>query len=216
MGLFKIALIICISSIVILFITYKKGSRQDMLSYISTLMATLFGVLLAVTLSNRSNINKEKKDTIKLINTANTIVSSSYNYSRVIHKYVEELAKDSIANSNKIKIVIKRNPLPYPEMLKSILTNQIVSKNISEYMQKVIYNNLYNLKKTHNFADIFDYENVLEELKLALELEAKYQQEKISLSVMIDTYNKEIKLLGEKYSIYNSNTIDYIYNEQEK
>jgi hypothetical protein len=120
-------------SILFLIIIRKKGKKSDILSFVSTLIATLIGVLLAVTLSNIENENKEKSDTIKLLNSASNIIDGTYNYTVGLETYVIELEKDSIQNNDStIAITKSNNPIPYPDLMETIISNELVTKNLTD------------------------------------------------------------------------------------
>ena len=69
-----ILIVLGVISLIFLLIVRIYGKKLEITHFISTLLATLIGVLLAVTLSNNANIKKEKVDTVKLLNSATQIV----------------------------------------------------------------------------------------------------------------------------------------------
>ena len=54
-----ILIILSLVSVIFLIRIHKKGNKLERLSFLSTMIATLFGVLVAITLSN---IEDEKKE----------------------------------------------------------------------------------------------------------------------------------------------------------
>jgi hypothetical protein len=192
-------------SILFLIIIRKKGKKSDILSFVSTLIATLIGVLLAVTLSNIENVNKEKSDTIKLLNSASNIIDGTYNYTVGLETYVIELEKDSIQNNDStIAITKSNNPIPYPDLMETIISNELVTKNLTEYSHNQIYTGLVNFRKVTNYSSIETYKRLLQELSLLLELEIEFQRGDIKLDEMIDKFNSGREALADKYSFSNT------------
>ncbi len=54
--------------------------KSEWVSFILTLIATLAGVLIAISLTNSRIRNKEKVDTIKLLHTAQLILTNTNQY----------------------------------------------------------------------------------------------------------------------------------------
>ena len=74
--------------------------KTELRSFILTLVATLVGVFIAISLTNSGIQKKEKEDTIKLLNTSKLILVNTKSYSQELNKAVEKLKKDTINNSN--------------------------------------------------------------------------------------------------------------------
>ncbi|MCE7995227.1 MAG: hypothetical protein HEP71_24835 [Roseivirga sp.] len=146
------------------------------------MIATLFGVLLAVTLSNAENLKKEKSDTIKLLKSARNIVSGTYAYTDVLGNYATELKNDSTKSQSALKSFETNNPLPYPEFIEPIISSEIISKNITENSHAKIYTSLINLKKISLYQSIDLYKNKLNYLFDLVTLEIEYQKGNISLT----------------------------------
>ncbi len=102
-----ILIILGVVSLIFMLIIRKKGKKLEITQFISTLLATLIGVLLAVTLSNNANIKREKVDTVKLLNSATHIVDMTYDYTVGLESYILELERDSANNNDSIITIIK-------------------------------------------------------------------------------------------------------------
>ncbi len=151
--------------------------KTDLRSFVLTLIATLAGVLIAITLTNSGIRKKEKEDTIKLLNTSRFILSNTKEYSLVLSNTIEELGKDTTANSiEEISLIKKTNPIPFPYLLETVITNEIVSKNISEYSHSNIYTGLINLRKLSDYNTVETYEQSLNELIAIVDLEIQFQK----------------------------------------
>ncbi|OUS00960.1 hypothetical protein A9Q86_09440 [Flavobacteriales bacterium 33_180_T64] len=146
--------------------------KRERVSFLLTLIATLVGVLIALWLTNSGMRNKEKEDSIKLLETANLILTNTHKYTKILNNTVVEQEKDTINNGiddmEKLKTL---NPIPYPELLETIISNELISKNISEYTHSSIYNGLINLKKLAKYETAEYYQNYLEQMILLLSLE---------------------------------------------
>jgi hypothetical protein len=93
----------------------------------------LAGVFIAISLTNSGIRKKEKEDTIKLLNTSRLILINSKAYSQGLKKTVEKHEKDTTSSIEIISQMKKDNPIPFPYLLETVVTNVILSKNISEY-----------------------------------------------------------------------------------
>jgi len=119
--------------------------KSEWVSFVLTLIATLVGVLLAIWLTNLGIRNKEKEDTIKLLNTAKLIVTNTNQYAKSLSNTVIELEKDTIANNYQtIEETKFSNPIPYPDLLENLISNELISKYISEFSHNYIYSGLNN------------------------------------------------------------------------
>jgi len=185
-----------------------------MTRFISTLLATLIGVLLAVTLSNNANIKKEKEDSIKLLNSASRIVDMTYVYTVGLESYIADYKNDSISNTDSIILVIKeKNPLPYPDLIGTIISNELISKNMSDFSYIQINSVIINLKRNREYESINTYKRSLKELELLLELEIDYQKGEIDLQAMSNEYLSKSADFLQKYS--DPNTISVKVQEDE-
>jgi len=189
-----------IASVIFLVIIRKKGNKSEVLSFLSTMIATLFGVLLAITLSNSASHKKEISDTIKLLKSANNIIHGTYDYTTGLEKYINKLEKDSIHYNDSLLLVLKEhNPIPYPYLMETIISNELIAKNLSEFSHNQIYNSLINLRKVSNYKTIGTYKRFLKETSLLIELEVQYQEGDLDLETLIDKYNSGSKELAIKY-----------------
>ena len=181
--------------------------KSEWVSFALTLIATLVGVLLAISLTNLGNRNKEKEDTIKLLYTAKLILTNTTQYAKSLNNKVIELEKDSITNNNQtIEDLKSSNPIPYPDLLETIISNELISKNISELSHNYIYSGLNNLKKQTKNETVEYYQKSLEELILLLDLEIENQKGQINLQEFESKFNIGKKKIEDKYS--NENVLE--------
>jgi len=176
-----ILLILTVVSIIFLIRIRKKGNKSESLSFLSTMIATLFGVLVAVTLSNIKDEKKEINDTIKLLNSGLSVLKVTYTYTSVLGEYDIEIKQDSSKYEKNQKEYRMDNPLPHPDQLETIIGSEIVSKNISEKTLTEIYAGLINIQKNGNYEAIDSYKKQLKALHLLIQFEVAYLQGNISL-----------------------------------
>jgi len=209
-----ILIILGVVSVIFLLIIRKKGKKLEVIRFISTLIATLIGVLLAVTLSNNANIKKEKEDSIKLLNSASRIIDMTYVYTVGLESYIKDYKNDSIKNTDSIISIIKeKNPLPYPDLLGTIISNELISKNMSDFSYIQINSVIINLKRNCEYGRINTYKRSLKELELLLELEIDYQKGEIDLQVMNDEYISKSKDFMQKFSDPKTISVEVQENE---
>lgn len=169
--------------------------KNQLASFISTLVATLAGVLIAIWLTDSGIKIKEKEDTIKLLQTAKLILTNTSKYSEQLSKRIIAHEKDSINYSQKIiESTKEENPIPYPDLFETIISNELVSKNISEYSHPAIYIALINLRKLANHETIEHYLNSLEKMTVVLDLEIELLKGEIN-TTDIKTLSKQDKNL---------------------
>lgn len=163
----------------------------ELRQFLLTLIATLIGVFIAIALTNMGVDKKEKHDTIKLLNTTKIILENTKSYSKGLNQFILELERDTTqTDSLRIKKIKNNNPIPYPSLIETVITNETLSKNLSTYTHSEIYNHLLNLKKLANYNTIVNYEKSLTEFIYLLELEIKYQKGNLD----IEALETEIKL----------------------
>ena len=201
-------------SLIFLIIIRRNGGKVQFIHFISTLLATLIGVLLAVTLSNSEKIKKEKEDTVKLINSASQIIEMTYIYSTGLESYLGELKKGSINNSDSLVAIFKnKNPLPYPDLIETIIANELITKNMSEFSYVTINSVIINLNRVRDYESINTYKRSLKELEILFEMEMEYQKGKLKLKVMNDEYILRTKEFSHEF--YDTNTKSVEVNESE-
>ncbi len=178
--------------------------KSEWVSFVLTLIATLVGVLLAISLTNLGIRNKEKEDTIKLLNTAKLIVTNTNQYAKSLSKTVIELEKDTIANNYQtIEETKFSNPIPYPDLLENLISNELISKYISEFSHNYIYSGLNNLRKLTKYETVDYYQKSLEEIILLLDLEIENQKGEINSQEFESKFDKGKFEIENKYSKNN-------------
>lgn len=181
-----------------------KISKNEWVSFTLTLIATLVGVLIAIWLTNSGIRNKEKDDTIKLLHTGKLILQNTNEYSENLNNTILEFRKDTINyTKDDIESVKLNNPIPYPDLLETIISNELVSKTISEYSHNSIYNGLINLRKLAKYETVEYYLKSLEEMILILDLEIELLKGEIKLNELELKYKAEQKEIQKKYTNKN-------------
>ncbi len=184
--------------------------KEELRSFILTLIATLVGVFIAISLTNSGTQKKEKNDTIKLLNTSRLILVNTKSYSQELSKAIEILGKDTINNSEERLSQIKdSNPIPFPYLLETVITNEILSKNISEYSHSEIYTGLINLKKLADYQTVKIYEQSLVELIVLMDLEIQFQKGELDMNEIENTMKTTREEFGNKYpdkNVFEINT----------
>lgn len=143
-------------------------------NFFLTLVATLVGVLLAISITNYESQQQEKQDVIKLLKSAITSIESCYEYSEELIRYYDNLPEDDELKSD----FYLKNPPPFPDYLDTFLTQNIVSKNISGSSLNGLTEYSINLKRSRNIEASL-YLTVLSHTKTLLELEVAYQNGQI-------------------------------------
>ncbi len=178
--------------------------KSEWVSFVLTLIATLIGVLIAISLTNYGIRNKEKNDTIKLLNTAKLILINTNQYAKGLNDAILELEEDTLRNNNQSMEEHKSsNPIPYPDLLETIISNELISKNISEFSHNYIYTGLNNLRKLTKYETVEYYQKSLEEMILLLDLEIENQQAKINPQEFKSKFDVGKKRIENNYSINN-------------
>lgn len=127
---------------------------------------------------------------MKLLQTAKLILQNTIEYSENLNNKILEIEKNTIEYSEKTKDTILevskyrttnpkdfiesiklKNPIPYPDLLETIIYHELVSKNMSEYSRKSIYSGLINIRKLAKYETADYYLKLLEEMRLILDLE---------------------------------------------
>ena len=197
MSIGLLLIFLCAITVVFFLILRRKGRKSEVIPFLSTTLATLIGVLLAVTLSDIQTKKNETEDTIKLLKSAKSTLNLNYEYSKgLVESFNYLKSSDSISENYS---------LPYPDLYEKIIQNDVVSKNISEHSLFQINNVLINLKRIPN-SDKLDHELFLKELKRLLHttsLEIDYQKGNLTLKEL------ELKLdekLNEVHNLKANNT----------
>ena len=120
-------------------------------------------MLIAIWLTNSGIRNKEKEDSIKLLQTAKLILTNSHRYTKTLNNTLVEFKKDTTNNGiEELERLKSDNPIPYPILLETIISNELISKNISEYSHNSIYIGLINLRKIAKCETVYYYQTYLE------------------------------------------------------
>ncbi|WP_394203614.1 hypothetical protein [Shewanella waksmanii] len=156
------------------FIPQLKGAMERYsigINFFLTLIATLVGVFIAISITNYEAQQKEKQDVIKLLRSAMSSIDTCHDYSEKLIDYFNKLPKHDDARPD----FFSKNPPPYPEYLDTFLMQNLVSKNLSGTSLNQLNENLINLKRSRTFNAPL-YLTVLDNTFKLLQLEVSYQQ----------------------------------------
>ncbi|WP_046007121.1 hypothetical protein [Pseudoalteromonas rubra] len=145
-------------------------------NFILTLIATLVGVLLAIAISNYDADRKEIKDLIKVLHAAEAVVEESLDYSIRLH----EAYQQNIEEYGDKQAFFARNPLVYPQYLDNMLTQNLVSKNLSVEGLSELNEHLIILQRSKKVEPEAFIASMLY-IKQILILERQYQSAELSV-----------------------------------
>ncbi|KZN45464.1 hypothetical protein [Pseudoalteromonas luteoviolacea] len=188
-----VVLIFCSS---ILFIPKLKHftHRNELASnFVLTLVATLIGVLLAITISNYDANEKEREDLIKLLYAAEAVVKESQDYSILLLEHYQERLSDSVSKEAKAAF-FEKNPLVYPEYLDALMSQHIFIKNLSQESLTELSERLIVMKRAKSIMPELFVKSTSYVLYI-LEQERRYQQGEITLlelETLLDLKEDEI------------------------
>ncbi|MEP0264623.1 hypothetical protein [Dokdonia sp.] len=166
-----------------------KINRTEWISFLLTLIATLAGVLIAIWLTNSGIRSKEKEDTIKLLQTANIILVNTNEYANTLNSSFIEFERDTVNYKiDALEEFKSNNPIPYPDLLEAVISNELISKNISEFSHSRIYTGLINFKKLANYESVKNYQKSLEVMILLLNLEIENQKGEINSQEFVSKF----------------------------
>lgn len=178
-----------------------KINKNTWTSFFLTLIATLAGVVIGIWLTNSGIRSKEKEDTIKLLNTAKIVLENTKTYTNTLTNTILNLEKDTINYTKEsIQAIKLSNPIPYPVLLETILSNDLFSKNVSEFTHKSVFIRLLNIKKVANYEASEVYQRTLDELILNIQLEIQFLKNEISLKELQTNYISRQLEIEKKYS----------------
>lgn len=176
-------------------LTYSSTFKN----FFITVLATLIGVFCATWLNDYQQSVKEKQDTKKLLNTSITIINNAAEYSNRLLDHYEKLLQDTIkfdlAKQSDFK---QKNPLPYPEHIATIFTNELIFKNVSQFTHSTFFSGLVNLKKIKSYDSAKLYISYLEDIKVLLSMEIDLQYGKINQHEFKTAYLDKIQMKGTK------------------
>lgn len=159
-------------------------------NFILTLIATLIGVLLAIVISNYDADRKEIKDLIKVLYAAEAVIEESLEYSVSLN----EAYKKNIELYGEQQTFFTRNPLVYPQYLDNMLTQNLVSKNITVEGLSEISEHLIILQRAQKVEpDTFIAS--MRYIKLVITLERRFQNAELlehDYKQMLNDYEEEL------------------------
>ncbi len=170
-------LIIFVVIVAALLILFRRYQKSEILSFLITLLGTLVGVSIAIYFFNNNN-----KNIIKMLETSIKITNQTFDYtSDLEQKIIRYNTSDTISKSD-IKRIKKNNPIPSINLLETIITDELIYDQITEFSRKKINTIFINLKETTNYNSIEAYKENLKELIYLLKLERDYQKNILTLN----------------------------------
>lgn len=163
------------------------------INFFLTLIATLFGVLLAMAFANIEEEQKEKEHVIKLMQATIAALESSYDYSEELYEFYLELPKKDENRAH----FFDKNPLPFPDYLNTFMRQSLVNRTLSKDTLIDLNEYKFNLQKTSNSNQPQIYLVLLTYTIESLRLEIAYQKGEKSLSELeqaIDRKDKKFNL----------------------
>ena len=186
-----------------------KIGKNEWVSFILTMIATLFGAFIAIWLTNASIESKEKEDTIKILHTTKSVLSNTFEYSKELNNAVLKFEKDTVNyTEERIESIKLNNPIPYPDLLRTIISNELITKNVSESSHSSIFNDLINLRKLAKYETAHYYQKTLEEMMLQVELEIALLEGEIDLNELESKVEIGKEVIDNRYSTENIMEID--------
>lgn len=182
-------------------------AKSDWISFFLTLIATLIGVLIANSLSERSEKSRDKQFAIKRIHSSSQLVDNTFTLSNSIGKSIQFMKQDTSYTDEDIRSIVSNNPLPYPDYLSTTLENPAVLDNMSAFTYEQLYKHLLNLEKLAKFKTLSYYAEGLENIKSLLDLEVQYLQGELSMEELEEAYKRAEEQI---HLNYQSNEFDDI------
>lgn len=147
---------------------YLIEKQATAVNFMLSMVATLAGVLLAISISNYEAEVKEREDLVKLIDASIASINTAQGYSEALLEHSLTLNGEA-EQSN----FFNRNPLPYPQYLDVFITQSVVSKNLSRNAFIDLNGAVINLKRTL-VSKPEVYVQLLERTRLLLNIERQY------------------------------------------
>jgi len=172
------------------------------INFFLTLIATLFGVLLAMAFANIEEEQKEKEHVVKLMQATIAAIESSHDYSEDLYEFYLELPKEGEAHTH----FFEKNPLPFPDYLNTFMRQSLVNRTLTKETLIDLNEYKFNLQKTSNSNQPQIYLFLLTYTIEALRLEIAYQKGEKSLSELeqaIDDKNKRFNLALDEIQTSN-------------
>lgn len=143
-------------------------------NFFLTLIATLVGVLLAISIANYEEERKEKQDVVKLLLASVSSVDECLEYTEELIKYHDsnKLTGEASATFH------SKNPPPFPEYLDVFLAQNLVSKNLSGDTLSDLNELLINLKRSRT-SDVSLFARFLAQTIELLKAEIAFQKQEI-------------------------------------
>jgi len=189
------------------FFTYWKRidkfrkANPELFNFGLTLVATFVGVFLAIDLTNKAERKKEEKNVIKLLNATSVDLRNCKERTNVTYS-LATLGADSIYSTGKH---IENNPIQYPKLFQSIVSNEVVLRHLSQQGIEV-YNqcadNLLSLQNAINTGKAKNDTILIRTVGVYIK-ELEYAQKILLLEIGRLEGSVSDKYLDEHYSNFN-------------
>lgn len=180
------AIIIFIVIIALLFVFRKKTFVKDngpILYFVLTTVATLIGVVLAVNLSEKQALVKEKEDLVKVINSGISVSKLYKNISGALinANNSSELKALKLKEKEADSLIIDEINLPKLDFLDNLLSDNSLSKLLSQETLSTLHEFNLNMEVTRN-SQIAIYMIYIDMVIKTLGFERDFQLNKITLT----------------------------------
>lgn len=198
---YLITTVILIACCTVLFIpSFRQFTKDNELAcnFALTMVATLIGVLLAIAISNYHEDEKERRDLIKLLHAAKAVATESLDYGQAVMAFYQKNEAGSETKNSKAQF-FGDNPLPYPEYLDALMSQQLFIKNLSQESLTELSESLILMKRANTHRPEL-FLSSLNFVLYVLEQEQRYQQGEISLHELEATLREREAQLEEEGS----------------
>jgi hypothetical protein len=168
----------------------KIGRFPEAMNFTLTVIATLIGVLIAISISVYEENKKEQESVIKFLNAGIDVIRSNLAYTRGLAEIYNK-APDSLRQE-----LIENNPIPYPDFLEELFRKDLVWQNISQRNLSELNIMMINLKKSDDYRNLAIFTIQLELVIQLLEIEIQFQQNQLDETDL----NQKIENLEKEFS----------------
>lgn len=165
--------------------------KDHVITFFSTLLATLIGVLVAVGVSEVQKENREKEDVVKILDNTQAVLNSfMLGIVNLKRDYDSQIRK----KDSHIKLYKESNPIVYPDFLENVFQHPMIKKHVSNYTQVVFFQSFFDLKRMKRYDMLSIYIVILKNIENLLALEIDYIEEKLSSIEQVDEMAAEYYL----------------------
>ncbi|WP_421754635.1 hypothetical protein [Croceimicrobium sp.] len=196
---FIIIAILIIITLSTKFSEFRKDNA-DFLGLIITIAATFIGVFLAITFTNNSELQKDKKNVIKILDAASIDIDNSLN------KTIATLNIGKIFADSTYSAVehVKHNPIRMPSLFSSFIENDLILRHFTpEGLQNYSFcmEGLKTIHETIKISEIKNNSSILDNVEIFIK-HLEFSKYLISVERAVlnrDISNSQVKEYYERY-----------------